>query len=657
MKIKERITALKGVGKSRAEQLKKKNVETIEELMRFYPRKYFVHEAPSKSFAESVETGKPLIAVVSGTPKTERKNGKCITKAVMADKQGIIFLASWFNMTGKALGLTLGKVVVLDGKCSSKDSFNFITHPTVYDLVEYEKLIGKPSPIYALTDGLTSNAVNAMINQAIDSVEDYEWMLPKEIIEKRMSNSLKETLYMIHNPDSEKDIEDADRFLAYEELFMFLYQLKKKAANEKHVKNNFRFAGKNKMTAVINSLSFELTDGQKKAVNDIYRDLNSSHISRRLIQGDVGCGKTLVAALSLIYVLENNYQGVFLAPTEVLAMQHYEEMLKLANVCGLEGQIRLLTSETRKKEKEEILGELREGFPVIVVGTHAVINASTEFYSLALVVIDEQHKFGVNQREELTKCNPHVITMTATPIPRSLSLTIYGEDAVSEINELPANRLRVRNCVISEKMIDNAYRFIHNQIKEGHQAYIVCPSITEVEGTKLYDVETVEEEIKRRMGDVRVSSVHGRTDKKRKEEIMGKFKAGEIDVLVSTTVIEVGVNVPNATTMMIMNAERFGLSSLHQLRGRIGRGSLQSYCIFIDCLESETSIERMNIISSTNNGFEIARQDLILRGPGELLGTEQSGAWNFKKADMTDEEFIKLVAKDVNEFLANGKTA
>lgn len=655
MEAKDKVTALKGIGKKRAEQLKKKNIETLEDLIRFYPKRYVVHEEASKDFLDSVKTGKPLLCVVSGTPKTERKNGKMITKAVMADKMGNIFLATWFNMTGKALGLTVGKVLVLDGKCSTKDNFNFITHPTVYELMEYEKLIGKPLPVYSLTEGLTSSAVNELVNQALDAVADtYNWSLPDEVLRTKMFKDVHDVLKMIHNPANERDIRVAEGYLAYEELFSFVYKLKKKAANETGVKNSFPFAGKDKMMSVISSLPFKLTDGQKKAVNDIYRDLNSENITRRLIQGDVGCGKTMIAALALLYVLENNHQGVFLAPTEVLARQHFKELKGLSEMCGLEGQIRLLTSETKNKEREEIISEIREGYPIIVVGTHAVINVADDFYSLALVVIDEQHKFGVNQREELTKNNPHVITMTATPIPRTLSLTIYGEDAVSEINELPSDRLPVKNCVISEKMIDNAYRFIGNQINKGHQAYIVCPAI-EVEGMKLFDVETVEGEVRKRLPHIKVASVHGKTDKKIKEEVMRDYREGKIDVLVSTTVIEVGVNVPNATTMMIMNAERFGLSSLHQLRGRIGRGKHQSYCIFIDSLESETSRERMNIISSTNNGFEIAKKDLLLRGPGELLGTEQSGAWNFKKADITDEKFLQTVTKDVVEYMESCK--
>jgi ATP-dependent DNA helicase RecG len=452
---------------------------------------------------------------------------------------------------------------------------------------------------------------------------------------------------MVHSPQSYDELKNANSYLAYEEMYLFMYNLKIVEKENKQVENNFSFADSNFVKIFCKALPFQLTNGQTEALSDIFKDLTSETITSRLIQGDVGCGKTMVALISLLFAVENNHQAAFMVPTEVLARQHYDETVRLLKNAGTEINVRLLTSQTSKKEKQMILEELKLGFPILVIGTHSVINATDAFTDLALVFVDEQHKFGVNQREEIVKNHPHVVTMTATPIPRSLSLTLYGNDSVSEIKELPSGRLPIKSCKISEKKLNDAFLFIEREVEHKHQAYVVCPAIEDAEGIEIYSVDKVVDILNTNFPQIKAEGIHGKTSKENRERIMREYKNGNIDVLVSTTVIEVGINVPNATTMMIMNAERFGLATLHQLRGRVGRGTLQSYCILIDCLETETSAERLDTIVKSNNGFEIAEADLVQRGPGELLGTEQSGMWNFKKADISDTKMLQLVLKDV----------
>jgi len=644
MKENENIRNLSGLGEKRASLLNKKHIYTINDLLRFYPREYEINPPATKSFYDALRTGQPLVAVVAGGFKKENKNGKEMTKCWFKDANGVRFYCMWFTPMKPQL-LNNGRLLILKGKCEIKDNnFLMMVHPLVYDVVEYRKMVNVPLPVYSLTEGLSNYIVVNAVKDALEKCAINE-TLPEEIIKEKNLPPLKEILRMIHFPESEEDIKKADEYLAYEEMFIFFYKLK--AANKTRIQNKYSFPKGSDTKKVCDSLPFELTKGQLRAIGSIYRDLNSPYISSRLIQGDVGCGKTLVALINLIYVVENGYQATLMAPTEVLARQHYNEALKLISNAGIDLKVCILTSETTKKDKEKIIASLKDGEPMLLIGTHAILSIADEFTKLAFVIIDEQHKFGVAQREALLKHNPHFVTMTATPIPRSLGLAIYGNDSVSEIMELPKGRLAIKNCVINDKKLSEVYNFVNKQIALGHQAYVVCPAIEENEEIPMYNVSKATELFKKALPNAKIGYIHGKTSKAEKENTMIAYINGELDVLISTTVIEVGVNVPNATTMAILNAERFGLATLHQLRGRIGRGSYQSYCIFVDCLESEASKDRMTTISSSNDGFKIAEADLVLRGPGELLGTEQSGRWNFKKADIADEEMVKKVMTDV----------
>ena len=460
-----------------------------------------------------------------------------------------------------------------------------------------------------------------------------------------------QSLLQMHFPENEEKLKSAIKRIALDEFLGFLIgirRLKEEIVKEENA-HKINEEARCKKDGFIAGLPFELTNGQKEAIRDIETDMSSDHMMNRLIQGDVGSGKTVVAVAALLMNSISGYQGALMVPTEVLAVQHYEDICKMLKPYKL--TIRLLTGSSTAKEKREILNELKTGICDIVIGTHAIIQDNVDFYSLGLVITDEQHRFGVKQREKLAEkgYKPHVMVMSATPIPRTLAIIIYADMDISVINELPAERKKTKNCVVGTSYRPAAYNFIRKEVQAGHQAYVICPMIEENETTEAEDVINYTESLKQNLGgSVRVDYLHGKMKEDQKKDILHRFINREIDVLVSTTVIEVGINNPNATVMMIENAERFGLAQLHQLRGRVGRGDAQSYAIFINVKQSKESMERLKVLEDSNDGFHIASEDLRLRGPGDFFGVRQSGDMNFKVADIYNHSDMLVLAQELS---------
>lgn len=652
------IIELKGVGEKTKKSLSKLGISYIEDLYTYFPRQYDAMKPPVCIKDVKVGEVNTLSVRLKSIPVTRRVKHLSISTCVFFDETGSVE-AVYFNMPFIEKTMKAGCEYVIRGFVRQKGSKLQIEHPKLFSKEEYILLKNTLQPIYPLTEGVSNNFISKCIKQAFSMEEVWEKQcrtdfLPNEVVQKYGLMSKKDCIYNLHFPRCEEELVKSRNSLAFREFFVFILRLRMlKMLNEQE--NSGAIIEESVYTKrLIESLPYKLTNAQERAFSDIQRDLESGVQMNRLVQGDVGSGKTIVAFLAVICCIANGYQCAFMAPTEVLAKQHMEFALELAGKYKMPIKPVLLTGSVKEKEKKESYLQIASGEVNLVIGTHAVFQDKVIYHNLGLVVTDEQHRFGVNQREKLVNKGqmPHILVMSATPIPRSLAIILYGDLNVSVMDELPKNRIPIKNCVVSTKYRKQSYDLMLTEIEKGRQVYIICPMVeAEENDLGLENVVDYSKKIKSVMPEnVQVAYLHGKMKGNQKEKIMQEFSNGHIDVLVSTTVIEVGIDVPNATVMLIENADRFGLAALHQLRGRVGRGKEQSYCIFMSQTDSQKTLERLEILKNSNDGFFIANEDLRLRGAGDLFGVRQSGEMQFHIADIyQDAEILKKAAMAVDE--------
>lgn len=647
---------LKGIGDKNGALFHKLNIDTVGDLLKRFPRTYESYKEPV-SLNDACHMEKAGVeAVIATEAVLTRVKGYQILRFTAKDKEGDPFVVRIFNMPYLKKTLIPGNRYVFYGRVLTVADHLQMDQPKMYKPDKYAELTKGFIPVYSCTKGLSNDTIRKYVAIGFKETEQSIFdPLPDTLLKKRDFPDYLETLRTIHNPESMEALYRAKKRISYEEFLYFLFSVKQ---NQNHTlikteKNRFIECAQTKRFT--EALPFELTPSQKKAWAEIEEDLYSGKICNRLLQGDVGCGKTMLAVLALLSCICNGKQGAFMAPTEVLALQHFRSIEEMTKDYDLPFRPVLLTGSIRTKEKRAAYEEITSGSKNLVIGTHALLEDSVVFKNLGLVVTDEQHRFGVRQRTILSRKGEdvHTVVMSATPIPRSLAMILYGGLSISTIPELPSNRIPIKNAVVDVRYRPTAYKFMKDEIAKGRQVYIICPMVESGVMEELENVEDYSQKLKGVFdGSVRIATLHGKMKGTEKNRIMEEFSAGNYDILVSTTVIEVGINVPNATVMMIENAERFGLAALHQLRGRVGRGSHQSYCIFVDASGNEKSKKRLEILGKTNDGFEIADADLKMRGPGEMSGTLQSGDTGFTYADIyEDADMLYLASQDAEEIL------
>ena len=560
----------------------------------------------------------------------------------------------WYHMPYLKNTLRPDSHFIFRGRVIRKKNGLTMEQPQMFKPEAYEELLSSMRPVYAQTKGLGNKMITSAVEQALAFRTLERDYLPAGL---RIANELAEynfAIEHIHFPSNEEELKFARKRLVYDEFFFFLLAVRHLKEKRQNVQSPFHMEKQDECRKLLADLPYRLTNAQLRTLEEVLRDLKSGSVMNRLIQGDVGSGKTIIAVLALLAACENGYQGALMVPTEVLARQHFESVTELFEKHGVDKKVILLTGSMTAKEKRIAYEKVASHEADIIIGTHALIQEKIVYDNLALVITDEQHRFGVAQREMFGNKGqmPHVLVMSATPIPRTLAIILYGDLDISVIDELPANRLPIKNCVVDKSYRPRAYRFIENEVKNGRQAYVICPMVEESEMIDAENVLDYTKILRQNLPGIRVEYLHGKMKGKEKNKIMEEFAAGEIQVLVSTTVIEVGVNVPNATVMMIENAERFGLAQLHQLRGRVGRGDKQSYCIMVNASGNKEKNRRLDVLNKSNDGFYIASEDLKLRGPGDIFGIRQSGDLEFQLADIyTDAVTLKKVSEDVNRLL------
>ena len=656
MNEKSSIGKLKGIGEKTEALFLRIGVNTIEDLIRYYPRGYDIFEDPVP--ISQLEEGKTaaVTGAVFGRIQVSGNQRLQITTLYLKDLTGTLKVI-WFRMPFLRNTLGKGGPITLRGRVVRKRDGLVMEHPEIYyPSAKYEEKRHSMQPVYSLTAGLTNNAVIKAVKQALDCVSEKMNILPRKVEEKYGFPPYVQAVQTMHFPQNKESFICARERFAFEEFLIFILSLRRMKHSETRVENPFSLPDHPLLARFLDQLPYQLTSAQKRVWEEIRADMQGPTVMSRLVQGDVGSGKTVIAFLALLLAGLNGCQGALMAPTEVLARQHFETISGMLERYSIPLKAELLTGSMTAQQKRKAYEKIESGSVSIIIGTHALIQEKVHYKNLALVVTDEQHRFGVRQREALAGKgrSPHILVMSATPIPRTLAIILYGDLDISVIDEMPKNRLPIKNCVVDTSYRETAYRFMKKQVQEGRQCYVICPMVEESEKLEAENVMDYSSMLSEEMGDqIRVGSLHGRMKQQEKDEIMDSFGRNEIQILVSTTVVEVGIDVPNATVMLIENAERFGLAQLHQLRGRVGRGQYQSYCIFMSPSKSKETKERLEILNHSNDGFFIAGEDLRLRGPGDLFGIRQSGILDFQTADVfQDAKLLQAAGTTAEEILA-----
>ena len=650
-----KLSSLKGIGQKTEQLFTKAGITDTSQLPYYYPRSYDIYKEPvliSEIDEDGIYT---LYLSIASDVEVKPMKKLNITTVFAVDEQNERIKLTWFNMPFMKGALRRGYRYMVRGRVVCRGSLVSMEQPKLYTAAEYEQKLHYIQPIYPLVKGLTNNMVTKAVTQYFamqNNPEEMEY-LPKELIERYELKPLYEAIKYIHFPRGINEMQESRKRLAFDEFFGFMMKLENLKSQRTYLENECMIHEGGYAARLISELPYQLTEPQRKAYDEMVADMSGKHVMNRLIQGDVGSGKTIIAVLALLNAVEAGFQGALMAPTEVLAKQHYDTVCELLKKHEFPVTPVLLVGSMSASQKKKAHEQIKDGTADIIIGTNALIQEKVEYNNLGFVVTDEQHRFGVNQRGGLARKggHPHVCVMSATPIPRTLAIILYGDLDISIINAMPVGRLPIKNAVVGEEYRPNAYRFIMNQAALGHQAYVICPMVEDNEISESENVTDYTVELRKNLPGLTVEGLHGQMAADTKNDIMGRFAKGEIQVLVSTTVIEVGINVPNATVMLIENAEKFGLAQLHQLRGRVGRGNAQSYCIFVSTSKKEEAKQRLDIIGKSNDGFYIAEQDLKLRGPGDFFGIRQSGDMSFTFADIyTDADMLKK-AKDCAHYI------
>ena len=659
----EPVTSLKGIGEKTAGLFARLGIYTVEDLLHDYPRAYDAYEEPVPVGKLQENTTAAVAGQLLKTASVRRFKNIQVIVATVKDMTGSLQL-TWYNMPYLRNTLQMGQFLVFRGRAVKKGGRLTMEQPEIFTPEAYEAVRDSMQPIYGQTKGLGNKAIARAVAQALEQRQLEREYLPPSLREKYELAEYNYAIEHIHFPSSRQELLFARKRLVFDEFFFFLLAVRRLKEKRQDCRSSFVMSHASQVDQLIEALPYSLTEAQNKVLKEVSRDLESGLVMNRLIQGDVGSGKTIIAVLALLQTACNGFQGALMAPTEVLARQHFESITGLFKTYNIEKTAVLVTGSMTAKEKRTAYEKIASHEADIIVGTHALIQEKVHYHRLGLGITDEQHRFGVGQREALGSKGqengslPHVLVMSATPIPRTLAIILYGDLDISVIDQMPANRLPIKNCVVNTGYRERAYQFIAREVAAGRQAYVICPMVEASEMIEAENVLDYTKLLRQKLPEtITVEYLHGKMKGKEKNQIMERFAAGEIQVLVSTTVVEVGVNVPNATVMMIENAERFGLAQLHQLRGRVGRGSHQSYCIMVNCSDQEGTQERLDILNRSNDGFYIASEDLKLRGPGDFFGIRQSGDMEFKLADIyTDAGLLKTVSEEVNRILDEDPT-